>query len=108
MLAEEENWAEAERKESEQALQAALEAAGATRESGKYTFEHRRAGESTGEFYQRVAIFYRCLVGEGEYPTKTIEKAGAVPPATARRWVNEARRRGFLAATKRGRVSDVH
>lgn len=62
-------------------------------------------GESADDFYWRVAEFYRnALVSSGE-PVKNLAKAADVPRTTATRWVFEARKRGYLSPTTKGRRS---
>lgn len=69
------------------------------------SFDKRKRGESTMEFYQRVAAFYTEQIVDGGKPTQALMVAASISPATARRWVWEARCRGFLSPTVAGRAS---
>ncbi len=55
-------------------------------------------------FYELVAGHYRARLKAGKRPAQEIAKASGVPVTTVHRWVRAARRRGFLAATTRGRA----
>jgi hypothetical protein len=55
-------------------------------------------------FYARVARRYRSLVPQTAKPAMAIAQEAGVPVATARRWINEARRRGALPAGRQGRA----
>lgn len=66
-------------------------------------FPPRGEDETPDDFYARVADFYRAaMVSSGE-PTKSLARIAEVPPTTAARWVREARARGHLDPTTRGR-----
>lgn len=66
----------------------------------------RGATETVDEFYARVADAYRIFAARGDgRPTSTIAEASGVQKNTAARWVHEARRRGHLPPTTKGRVS---
>lgn len=58
----------------------------------------------TDGFYTQVAARYRMLVQHTAKPGIAIAEEAGVPVATARRWINEARRRGFLPAGRQGRA----
>jgi hypothetical protein len=63
------------------------------------------AGRDYGDgFYKAVATMYRSLVAEGRPPAPTLAEVNDVPVTTARRWVKESRRRGFLSAGRTGKV----
>lgn len=64
----------------------------------------RRPDESADDFYRRVAVFYRVAAEASGKPLLEIQTAAGVPKTTAARWAREARSRGFLADTNRGRV----
>jgi hypothetical protein len=49
------------------------------------------------EHYRRVAEAYLAAVSSGGAPNQMIAVANGVPVTTVRRWVAEARRRGFLS-----------
>lgn len=66
-------------------------------------FERRQTGESTDDFYARVAEFYIAAIPLTGKPRKALEEAAGVTKAIAARWVQEARKRGFLVQTSRGR-----
>lgn len=55
-------------------------------------------------FYARVAARYLLLVQTTSKPAVVMAEEAGVPVATARRWINEARRRDLLAAGRRGRA----
>ena len=56
------------------------------------------------DFYVRVAHVYGLLAERGRPPAPAIAEANDVPVTTARRWVREARIRGFLAPGRPGKV----
>lgn len=64
----------------------------------------RPDGSDPEAFYGRVAERYRALVRDTSKPAMAIAEEANVPPATARRWINEARRRGLLPAGRQGRA----
>jgi hypothetical protein len=65
----------------------------------------RRPDRSDPEgFYGDVATRYRALVRTSAKPAVLIAEEAQVPVATARRWINEARRRGLLPAGRQGRA----
>lgn len=66
--------------------------------------EHRRDDESADDFYKRVASFYVREMRTSGKPTRDIETAAGVRRPTAARWVREARARGFLRPTTKGRT----
>lgn len=61
-------------------------------------------GRYPDEFYEGIARVYTNLVAESERPAADIADANHVPVTTVHRWIKEARRRGFLAAGRRGRA----
>ena len=64
----------------------------------------KQPGESADDFYRRVAAFYRAALERDGKPTAAIVATAGVPKTTAARWVREARQRGFLPPTHRGRT----
>jgi hypothetical protein len=63
----------------------------------------RIPGEPPADFYGRVAAAYTWLDGRGLTPTSDIALIADVPHSTAAKWVREARVRGLLAPTTRGK-----
>ncbi len=55
-------------------------------------------------FYGLVAEHYRARLTTGRRPAHELAAASGVPVTTVHRWVREARRRGFLPATQKGRA----
>lgn len=55
-------------------------------------------------FYAHVAARYRVLVQQTSKPGVAMALEAEVPVATARRWINEARRRGLLPPGRQGRA----
>lgn len=55
-------------------------------------------------FYGLVAMRYQILVRSTRKPAVEMAAEAGVPVATARRWINEARRRGLLPAGRQGRA----
>lgn len=55
-------------------------------------------------FYEQVAAVYLSLVERRVPPAPEIARANDVPLSTARRWVKESRRRGFLPPGRAGKV----
>jgi hypothetical protein len=68
-------------------------------------FRRRARSETADDFYARVAKFYKGAVAIGQPPLVSLQENARVPKTTAARWVREARARGFLALTTRGRTS---
>ncbi len=64
----------------------------------------RSSDESPDEFYGRVARIYRAFAATGR-PTSDIAELAGVSKQTAARWVHEARNRGHLEQTTRGKVN---
>lgn len=64
----------------------------------------RDKGESVEDFYRRVADAYRTLASDDGKPTTALANVAGVNKNTAARWVHEARRRGYLEPTTRGKV----
>jgi len=73
------------------------------RKEYRATFEPRQSDESVGDFYARVADYYRMRMALTGRPTSDLATAADVPKSTASRWVREARIRGFLSKTIKGR-----
>lgn len=73
------------------------------RKGYRASFEPRQTDESVGDFYARVAEFYRMRTTLTGQPTSDLATAADVPKSTASRWVREARSRGFLPQTSKGR-----
>jgi hypothetical protein len=73
------------------------------RKGYRASFEPRQADETVGDFYARVAEFYRMRTILTGQPTSDLATAADVPKSTASRWVREARSRGFLPQTSKGR-----
>jgi len=61
--------------------------------------------QDSDAFYREVATAYRSYAARGNKPAVEIASEAAVPVATARRWINLARRRGHLGPGQRGRVT---
>jgi hypothetical protein len=62
------------------------------------------SGQRGDDFYRAVAQAYLRLVSEQRTPAPELAEANAVPVTTARRWVKEARLRGFLPPGRAGKV----
>lgn len=75
------------------------------RKSYKSSFVPKGQDETAGDFYNRVSDFYRMRQALTGTPTSDLAEAAGVPKTTAARWVREARARGYLPTTKRGRGS---
>lgn len=71
--------------------------------TARLIFGHRGERESADAFYRRVADFYTRAVNESGKPTQALAESADVPRSTAARWVSQARKRGFLAPTSKGR-----
>ncbi len=71
--------------------------------TGDRRLQVRRPGETPDDFYQRVASFYSWAAATTGTPLKEISRDTGANKSTAARWVREARRRGYLPATTRGR-----
>ena len=63
------------------------------------------------DFYRQVAAVYTAAAAQGQPPGDAVKKAAGRrpdgdewPPSTVNRWVREARRKGFLAPGRVGRV----
>lgn len=56
------------------------------------------------DFYRQVARFYASAAQRVRAPTMALAEANDVPVTTARRWVKEARARGFLPAGRAGKA----
>lgn len=67
--------------------------------------DHHGENRDHGDlFYERVAKTYAQLHQFTRAPARTIAEAAGVPASTARRWVKEARRRGFLPPGRPGKA----
>jgi hypothetical protein len=66
-------------------------------------FRGRKGSESVDEFYQRVADYYSRAMRATGRPVKALADAAGITNTTAARWVREARTRGFLEPTTRGK-----
>lgn len=68
----------------------------------------RRLGRPDGNdpegFYRRVATTYRSAAVDSRQPAVVIAEENDVPVETVRRWIKEARRRGFLPPGRKGRA----
>lgn len=62
-----------------------------------------RAGDPD-TFYARVAWAYAEYVAQSRAPAVAIAEEAKVPVGTARRWINEARRRGKLRPGRQGKA----
>lgn len=56
------------------------------------------------DFYRQVARFYVSTARRVRAPAMALAEANDVPVTTARRWVKEARARGFLPAGRAGKA----
>jgi hypothetical protein len=65
----------------------------------------RPDGRDPAAFYEQVAVAYRDVLSRATTNppgvTDALADEAGVPPGTARRWIMEARRRGFLPPAKR-------
>lgn len=73
-------------------------------DSGRTRLRRPRRGESE-EFFAHVAEAYRHYVQVTKSPALDIAAEANVPVPTARRWINEARQRGYLSPGERGRAT---
>lgn len=64
----------------------------------------RPDGSDPDMFYRQVAEAYMDILRRTSAIAPVIAKEADVPVGTARRWIQEARRRGFLAPARRGRA----
>lgn len=63
------------------------------------------AGGNYGDdFYRQVARIYRSASVRVRAPAMALAEANGVPVTTARRWIKEARARGFLPAGRAGKA----
>lgn len=65
----------------------------------------RPPSQGSDEFYRQVADVYRYYAEYSYKPATEIAAEADVPVATARRWINEARKRGHLGPGQRGRAT---
>lgn len=67
--------------------------------------EPSRPGLDHGDdFYRRVAEAYEALNRVTRAPSTTIAEMRGVPVSTAKRWIREARARGFLPPARAGKA----
>jgi hypothetical protein len=66
-------------------------------------FPVRGSSEPVEAFFGRVADYYRRAMRVSGQPVKALSDAAGVPKTTAARWVRQARSRGFLEKTTRGK-----
>jgi hypothetical protein len=64
----------------------------------------RPEGMAPEVFYAKVADAYRSAATETSRPAPVLADEAGVPVETVRRWIKEARRRGFLPAGRKGRA----
>lgn len=69
------------------------------------TIGPRAPGEPVEQFYARVADAYRLHAARTGKPTSALAASAGVSKQTAARWVHEARRRGHLEPTTKGRIN---
>lgn len=72
-------------------------------ESKLGAFKKRGTNESVSAFYERVGEFYRHAMRVSDSPVQLLALSAKVRHSTASRWVREARARGYLPPTTRGR-----
>ena len=56
------------------------------------------------EFYRQVASAYNAAASRSRRPVAVLAAEAGVPHNTARHWIREARRRGYLPPGRRGRA----
>lgn len=61
----------------------------------------------TDGYLARIAAEYVELTRARRHPAVVIAERRGTPVRTVHRWIAEARKRGLLAPTTRGRVSDA-
>lgn len=64
----------------------------------------RPDGQDPNFFYRQVAEAYTDILRRSSSIAPVMAEEAGVPVATARRWIQEARRRGFLAPARKGRA----
>jgi transposase len=64
----------------------------------------RRGELDIDGFYRSIATAYNQALAVTSKPAKVLAEEAGVPTGTAHRWVNEARRRGFLPPARQGRA----
>jgi len=64
----------------------------------------RKGTETPERFYLRVANFYKAAAASSGRPVVKLAEAAGVPRSTASQWVFQARARGYLPMTQRGRA----
>ena len=62
-----------------------------------------RRGDYGDDFYKRAADRYALAAIHFAAPAPKLAEANDVPLSTVHRWVKEARRRGFLGASRPGK-----
>lgn len=70
------------------------------RHIGKSMYRPQRGHRLTDAHLQAVASVYSDAYHQGQRPTKAVAEHFTVARSTAGRWVVEARKRGFLSATR--------
>jgi hypothetical protein len=61
-------------------------------------------GKYPDTFYREVAGFYMAMLETGHAPAPALAKASGKPVATVRRWVAQARVRGYLPEGRQGKA----
>jgi hypothetical protein len=64
-------------------------------------------GKYPDSFYDLVGSLYVLAASRSQPPAPFIAEMAEVPVSTVHRWIREARRRGFLAPSKRRKASDA-
>lgn len=64
----------------------------------------RPDGSDPGAFYHQVAEAYRDTLRRTSRIAPVLAEEAGVPVATVRRWIQEARRRGYLPPARQGRA----
>jgi hypothetical protein len=67
-------------------------------------FEPGPGGKYPDKFYREVASFYMDRLEDGRAPAPELAEATGKPVSTVRRWVAEARTRGYLPKGRQGRA----
>jgi hypothetical protein len=62
------------------------------------------ARQLSDDFYRDVALAYRSALAHGLHPAKTLAIDSGAPQGTVNRWIAEARERGELPETTRGKA----
>lgn len=64
----------------------------------------RPDGSDPDRFYRQVAARYLAVLAESRSIAPALAEEAGVPIPTVHRWINEARRRGFLPPARKGRA----